>query len=236
MVLYQLDLTRIIQVYIVQLGMGIIYFIIGLMILKRDTKRLNQLFATFYLLSASATIINVIYASIFINPVVKILHFITYFLFCFAIIYLLVFNLIILKSEKIFTIKKHNIIAGTYAALLFVLILIPGGIIIDKSTDWKPVWSLPFLIYALIVISCCAIIPTTYFSIQIYRKLEDKTLKKKWAFYILATFGYFAILYLSSISNFLNDPTFRLITSIAGLSLYGTAFLLYYGVGRQIEK
>ena len=225
MVLYQMDLSRFITVYIVQLGMGIIYFIIGLMILKRDTKRLNQLFATFYLLSASATIINVIYVSLFINPVVKILHFITYFLFCFAIIYLLVFNLIILKSEKIFTITKHNIIAGTYAALLFVLILIPGGIIINESTEWKPVWSLPFLIYA-----------TTYYSMKIYKKLEDKTLKKKWAFYILATFGYFAILYLSSISNFLNDPTFRLITSIAGLSLYGTAFLLYYGVGKQIER
>lgn len=235
MVLYDFEIIRFIQVYVVQLGMGIFYFFIGLVILKRDTKRLNQLFATFYILSASAAILNVIYASVFIVPAVKILHFLTYFLFCFAIIYLLIFNLIILKSEKIFTIKKHNIIAGTYAVLLFVLILIPGGITINKSTDWKPVWSLPFLIYALIVVSCCAIIPTTYFSIQVYRELEDKTVKKKWAFYILATFGYFAILYVTSISNFLNDPTFRLITSIAGLSLFGTAFLLFYGVGRQIK-
>ncbi len=235
MVLYDFDIPRFIQVYIVQLGMGIFYFLIGLVILKRDTKRLNQLFATFYLLSASATIVNVIYASIFINPAVKILHFLTYFLFCFAIVYLLIFNLIILKSEKLFTIKKHNIIAGTYAVSLLVLILIPGGITINKSTDWKPVWSLPFLIYALIVISC-SIIPTTYFSIQIYRELEDKIVKKKWAFYILATLVYFAILYLASISNFLNDPTFRLITSFAMLSLFATAYLLYYGVGKQIGE
>ena len=215
MVLFQFDIARFIQVYVVQLGMGIFYFIIGLMILKRDTKRLNQLFATFYILSASAAIINVIYASIFIIPVVKYLHFLTYFLFCFAIVYLLIFNLIILKSEKLFTIKKHNIIAGTYAVSLLILILIPGGITINKSTNWKPVWSLPFLIYALIVISC-AIIPTTYFSIQVYRELEDKFVKKKWAFYIIATLIYFAILYVASISNYLNDPTFRLITSIAG--------------------
>ena len=235
MLLYEIDIPRIIQVYIVQLGMGIFYFFIGLKILKRDTKRLNQLFATFYILAASAAVINVIYASLFINPAVKILHFLTYFLFCFAIVYLLIFNLIILKSEKLFTIKKHNIIAGTYAVSLLVLILIPGGITINKSTDWKPVWSLPFLIYALIVISC-AIVPTTYFSIQIYIELEDKIVKKRWAFYILATLIYFAILYLASISNFLNDPTFRLITSIAGLSLFATAYLLYYGVGKQIGE
>ncbi|TFG22455.1 MAG: hypothetical protein EU529_10440 [Promethearchaeota archaeon] len=235
MVLFEFDIPRFIQVYIVQLGMGIFYFLIGLVILKRDTKRLNQLFATFYILAASASIINVIYASIFINLVVKILHFLTYFLFCFAIVYLLIFNLIILKSEKLFTIKKHNIIAGTYAVSLLVLILIPGGITINKSTDWKPVWSLPFLIYALIVISC-AIIPCFYFAVKIYKKLEDKALKKKWAFYILATLIYFAILYVASISNFLNDPTFRLITSIAGLSLFATAYLLYYGVGKQIGE
>ncbi|MFX1394652.1 MAG: hypothetical protein ACFFAH_13915 [Promethearchaeota archaeon] len=236
MVLYQMDIARFITVYIVQLGMGIIYFIIGVVILKRDTKRLNQLFSTFYLLAASATILNVIYASLFINPAVKILHFITFFLFCFAIIYLLIFNLILLKSEKIFTIKKHNLIAGIYAVLLLVLILIPKGITIDESTNWRPVWSLPFLIYALIVVSSCAVIPTTYYSIQIYKKFEDDVLKKKWAYYILATFGYFAILYLSSISNFLNDPNFRLFTSIVGLLLYATAFLLYYGVGRHIKK
>jgi len=235
MIFFQFDISRFIQVYVVQLGMGIFYFFIGLKILKRDTKRLNQLFATFYILAASAAVINVIYASLFINPAVKILHFLTYFLFCFAIVYLLIFNLIILKSEKLFTIKKHNIIAGTYAVSLLVLILIPGGIIINESTDWKPVWSLPFLIYALIVISC-AIVPTTYFSIQVYIELEDKIVKKRWAFYILATLIYFAILYLASISNFLNDPTFRLITSIAGLSLFATAYLLYYGVGKQIGE
>ena len=238
MVLCQMDLARFITVYIVQLGMGIIYIIFGLIILKRDTKRLNQIFSTFYLLSASATIVNVIYVSFTINPLVKILNFVTYYLFCFAIVYLLVFTLIVLKSEKVFTVKKHNLIAVIYGGLLLGLAPIGwyGGITIDASTDWRPVWSLAFLLYALIVISVCAIIPTLYYSIQVYKKFEDETIKKKWAYYILAIIIHFAILYLSSISNYLNDPSFRLLTSIAGLTLFATAFLLYYGVGRQMEK
>ena len=236
MVLFQMDPARFITVYIVQLGMGIIYFLIGLLILKRDTKRLNQLFATFYLLSASATIINVIYVSLTINPWVKYLHILTFYLFCFAIVYLLIFNLILLKSEKVFPIKKHNLIALIYGGLLFGLVFIPKGVTIDASTEWRPVWSLPFLIYALVVLTCCATVPTTYYSLQVYKKLENEELKKRWAFNIVAILGYFAILYLTSVSNYLNNPTFRLITSIAGLSLFVTAYLLFYSVGRQIEK
>ncbi len=238
MVFCQIDTARFITVYIVQLGMGIIYIIFGLMILKRDTKRLNQLFSTFYLLAASATIINVVYVSFTINPLVKILHFITFYLFCFAMVYLLVFTLIVLKSEKVFTVKKHNLIAVIYGGLLLGLGPIGwyGGITIDASTDWRPVWSLAFLLYALIVFSVCAIIPTLYYSIQVYKKFEDEIIKKKWTYYILAIMDYFIILYLTSISNYLNNPSFRLITSIAGLTLFATAFLLYYGVGKQIEK
>jgi len=232
----QMDIARFITVYIVQLGMGIIYFLIGLFILKRDTKRLNQLFSTFYLLSASATFINVIYVSLTVNPVVKYLHFLTYYLFCFAIVYLLIFNLILLKSEKVFSIKKHNLIALIYGGLLFGLVFIPKGVTIDASTEWKPVWSLPFLIYALVVVTCCGTVPTTYYSLQVYKKLESEELKKRWAFNIVAILGYFAILYLTSVSNYLNNPTFRLITSIAGLSLFVTAYLLFYSVARQIEK
>ncbi|HEY0089759.1 MAG TPA: hypothetical protein VGB37_13005, partial [Candidatus Lokiarchaeia archaeon] len=71
MVLFEMDVVRFIQIYIVQLGMGIVVVFIGLLILKRSTKRLNQIFATFYLLVAAATITNVIYASLTIRWVVK---------------------------------------------------------------------------------------------------------------------------------------------------------------------
>jgi len=74
MVLLEMDIIRFIQIYIVQLGMGIVVIFIALLILKRSTKRLNQIFATFYLLIAAATITNVIYASFTIKWVVSVLH------------------------------------------------------------------------------------------------------------------------------------------------------------------
>ena len=97
-------------------------------------------------------------------------------------------------------------------------------------------WSLPFLLYALVVITCCAVIPTTYTSLEVYKKLEDPEVKKRWVYNLVAILGYFVILYMTSFSNYLNNPSFRLATSIAGLFLFVTAYLLYYSVGREIEK
>lgn len=234
--LFQLDTARFLTVYVVQLGMGIVYFIMGLIILKRDTKRLNKIFSSFYIISASATFVNVIYVSLTVNPLVMYLHIITVYLFCFATINLLIFNLILLKSEKVFDRQKQNIVIVIYGVLLLGLFFIPNGVTIDASTEWKPVWALSFLIYSIIIVTSFSTFPVTYYSIKVYKEIDDKELRKKWAFNIISILVYFAIFYLTSISNYLNNPTFRLVTSIAGLSLYATAYLLYYSVGRQIEK
>ena len=239
MVLYQMNLARFVNVYFVMLGIGIVYFIFSILILKRSRKRLNQLFSTFYILAASGTVVNVIYASLFVNPLVKILHFITMFLYLLSPIYLLIVCLIILKSEKVVSKSKQNIIAFIYGALLMVLAPIAffmDGVIIDESTNWKPVWSLLFTMYALILISLFIIIPFIYLSTKIYKEFEDKILRKRWLFFNLGVLPYFGYAYIIMISNLLNDPTFRIITSIVGLSLYAAAFLLYYGIGRQIKK
>jgi len=238
MIFVQMDIVRFIQIYVVQLGMGIVYFFYGLLILKRSTKRLNQVLSFFYVSAASATIINVIYASLAIRWLVKVLHFVTYFLFCYAPLFLLVFCLIIYKSETVVTVKNINIIVWSYFFLLAILAPIAwfaDGIIIDESTSWKPVWNLPFLLYALILLSLYIVIPLTYLLIKVYISFNEAELKRRWLFFTLGVLPYFAILYLTSISNFLNDPTFRLIASIAGLSLFATAFLLYYGVVRQLK-
>lgn len=71
---------------------------------------------------------------------------------------------------------------------------------------------------------------------KIYGKFEDKILRKRWLLFNLGMLPYFGMMYVLSISNYLNDPGFRLLTSIVGLSLYLSAFFLYYGIGRQIKK
>ncbi|MBD3255516.1 MAG: hypothetical protein GF383_10505 [Candidatus Lokiarchaeota archaeon] len=236
MVLFQFDPVRIFQIYVIQLGMGIVYYLIALLILKRDTKRLNQIFSAFYISSASATVVNVIYAPLTTNPTVLVLHFITFYLFAFAWIFLLIFSLILLKSEKVITTNKQFLLILIYGGLLLILAFIPDGIKIDATTDWKPAWSLLFYLYALILVNIFGIIPTAYFSIKIYKKFEDPLLRKKWAYYFLGVAIYFIVFNSTILSNFLNNPIYRLINSLIGLTLFPTAYLLYYGVGRQIQK
>jgi len=236
-----MDMTRFIQVFIIQLGMGIVFLIFGISILRRDRKRLNQIFSFWYLMTAAGTIVNVIYVALIsfsfkINPLIKYLHLATAYLLLYAPLYLLVVSLIIYKSEKVITIRTNNIIALTYAVLLFGIFLIPGGARIDETTDWIPVWSLTLAVYALTLVTVFVIIPFIYFSMKIYGDFEDVILKKRWALFNLGMIPYFIELYLLPVSNYLNDPVFRTITAIVGLSMFASAFLFYYGIGRQINK
>ena len=241
MVFFQMDMARFIQVYIVQLGMGIVFLIFGILILRRDRKRLNQIFSFWYLMTAAGTIVNVIYVSLIyfsfkINPLIKYLHLATAYLLLYAPLYLLIVCLIIFKSEKVITVRTNNIIAFTYAVLLFGIFLIPGGARIDETTEWMPIWSLPLTIYVLTLVTVFVIIPFIYFSMKIYGEFEDDILKKRWVLFNLGMIPYLIELYLLPISNYLNDPLFRTITSIVGLSMFASAFLFYYGIGRQIKK
>ncbi|HEY0089757.1 MAG TPA: hypothetical protein VGB37_12995 [Candidatus Lokiarchaeia archaeon] len=232
----QMDLARIITIYVVYLGMAIFNMFLIFLVLRRDTKKLNKIFCGFYLCSAIGLIINVIYAPLEVNPLVLILHFITYYLFCLAFCFLLIFNLILLKSEKILTSKKQLIIFVVYSALLMALVFIPNGIVIDDTTGWKPTYSLIFFIYAISIVSCIGIIPIVHYSIEIYKTFEDKIIRKRWKMYFIGMFIYFVVFYLTSISNYLNIQSFRVFISIISLLLFGAIVLVYLGVGRQLAK
>lgn len=235
--LQTMDLARFIQIFIIQLSIGgIYYFIIAYLILRRSTKRLNQIFAMFFITVALGTVVNVIYAPLTTNPLVLILHILTYFLLCFGQIFLLVFGLMILKSEKIITTSKQLLMILVFAALLSVFFIIgmTGGVQIDASTDWKPVWNLTFFLYAILICTFVAIIPTIYFSLKIYNQFEDPQLKKKWKYYLIGTCFYYFVWFGTSLSNFLNIAAFRTMWSLIALVVIISTYLIYYGVGKQI--
>ncbi|MHA1291572.1 MAG: hypothetical protein ACTSQJ_02760 [Promethearchaeota archaeon] len=240
MLYVEMTTSRVIQVFVVQLGMGIVYLLIALLILKRDRKRLNQIFSAFYLTIAAATIVNVIYVAIELNPIVSILHFITVYLFFLGPAFLLIFNLILLKSEKVIDNKKQILIIGGYSVILFITMILtatlPDQMQINEDTGWVPVWGLTFVFTLLITYTIIALIPVTITSIQVFSKFEDTQLKKKWMFFILSVFILFIYFYFVPLRNASSDETFRNMVSYLGLMLYVTAFMLYYGVGRQIQK
>ncbi|TFG16001.1 MAG: hypothetical protein EU535_00135 [Promethearchaeota archaeon] len=237
MVIYQLDTARIIQVYIVQGLIGVFFLYLTYLILKRDTKRLNIIFSCFYIIAAAGVFINFIYAPLTIESVILVLYYITIFCFLFAPIFLIIVELILLKSEKVITTKKQILLILIYGVLLFGMVFIPNGVTINASTNWKPVWSIPYFVYTVLILSIGAVIPGLYFSVQIYHQFEDEKIKKKWGYFMIGIIGLYVLVYGTLISNTLNNDTFRLAWSIVSLILITIPpYMLYYGIGKQIEK
>jgi len=235
-----MSFTRFITIYIVQ-GIVFVFFIfLAYQILKRDTKRLNLIFAGFYITISAGLFVNFIYGPITDLNTVYLLNFITNFLLFYAPIFLTIFSLILLKSEKVITAGKQYLILIVYGALLAVLIIFPWnnseiGIMIStpQSSPW---WSIPFFLYAVIVISVLCIIPNLVLSFQILKKFEDEQLKKKWKRYIIGLIFLYIFTYGLMISNMLNNATFRLGMGLISiiLNLIGS-FLVYKGVGQKID-
>ena len=228
-----LDLSRFIQVFIVQGVAGLFYLFIGYKIIKRDRKGTNIILSTYYFLIAIGAILNIIYVNIFNETIALVLHFTTYYLFCLSLIFLLLFVLILFKSEEIITFNKQVTIFTIFALLLIVLWFIPGGIKLNE-VSWKPEWSGSFFIYSIVISSSITIGPTIYISSKLYRSFQKDVLKKKWIFFLVGIFGYFYLYYGTSLSNSLADPTIRLIWSIISLPTLITIYFIYYGVAKQL--
>ncbi|TXT67367.1 MAG: conserved membrane protein of unknown function [Promethearchaeota archaeon] len=237
MVLESFDLIRFIRLYVIQLGVGGIYFLlITFLILRRSKKQMNQIFSGAFISFALGTIINVIYASIKQPFLVKVLHISTYFLFCFSFCFLLLFNLIILKSSEIINRKKQLLTLTLWALVLSGLFIIGllGGVSIDATTGWKPEWELSFFLYGILICYSFMIIPTLYVSIQIYKLLNTEVLIKRWRFFIIGLVIFYFLWTGTSIENLIQNTTFESIWGILSLIAFIGVYFLYYGVGKQL--
>jgi len=243
MVLYQLENPiRVITIYGAQ-GLVFAWFAyLAYRILKRDRKRLNLIFSGFYLSVVVGTIFNFIYGPIANEQVVLILNYFTNFGAFYAPIFFVVFNLILLKSEKIINPTKQILIFTGYSIYMFCMIffVLAGegwGVTLNATTDWTPVWHLPFFLYVFLGVTILTIIPLLYLSFQIYKKFEDEQLKKKWKYFIFGIIAFIIFMYTIFFSNFLNNSTVRTFIGPIGvvLALIG-GYMMYTGVGRQLEK
>ena len=229
-----MDLARFIQIFVVQGLIGFFYLFMAIKILSRNRNRLNLYLSLFYFTIGVAVIINMIYANLRTESIVLLLHFITLYLFSFAQVFIVVFLMILLKSENIIKPKIQIFLIVSFGILLLGLWFIPNGITINVSTDWKPVWSWTFLIYYYILCTAITVVPSLYISFRIYFNLENERLKKKWMCFIFGLAIYYFLYYGTSLSNTLNVQTFRNLWSILSLLTLPTIFLIYYGVGRQL--
>jgi hypothetical protein len=240
MILTELTLTRIITVYGAQGFLFIFSLYLAYRIISRENKKLNYIFAAFYIFEAIGLIINFIYAPIPDPAIVKILNFITNFFSFYAPIFLLVFILILLRSEKAITPRIQIAIFLIYGIALFSMIFIayiPELGVTIHTPSGAPQWGLAFFLYLTIIVSIFSTIPTLYFSWRIYTQFEDQKLKDRWRYFLGGCIVLYGFLYSIFINN-TTDPNsaIRTIIAVIGLILTVSAsVLLYYGVGRQLD-
>jgi hypothetical protein len=236
---YQMTPTRFITVYVVQ-GLMCVYFAyLAIKILTRDTKRLNVIFSGFYICNVISLVINFIYAPITEQLVVLVMHSITTFFAFFSPIFILIFELMLKSPEKRFTTKKQALFltgyGGLLTSMLIFLFIEDWGVEIGPP-DWTPHWMTPFFIYLVSIVSICVVAPSFFISYQIYKKFDDHQLKRKWEYFIIGLGAFYACAYGIFISNFLNISIFRTIIGIVALILIiSGGYLMYIGVGRQLE-
>lgn len=245
--LLDVDIVRIILVYVIQ-GVVVIYFsILAYQIIKRKRQRLNLIFSAFFTCVIIGNILNMIYAvlPLHLEELIEILHFLTLFFVFFAIIFIPIVNMIILESTLIYSVKRQNRHIMFYGLLLFFGMLIL--ILLQDVFDWQvglkidpsgyPRWSLVFFLYVISITSSFAIIPIIYTNWRIYKSFQTKELKKKWLYYFIGSLGVFSIAYSIMIANLLGNtiPWFRLIISIFGISIIIWVHLMYYGIGSKLK-
>jgi hypothetical protein len=236
--LYQMSITRFFTIYIAQGIVFAVFLYLAIKILRRDKKRLNIIFAGFYISPVIGFFINFLYGPMTYVPLILFLNYLTNFGIFYSPIFLVVFDLILLKSEKVINTAKQALILVVFGVVMFCMIffiITPGyGVTLDENLS--PVWSLPFFWY-LTGAELIVTITIFYLSLLIYKKFQDETLKQKWKSFIYGFLCLTVFMYGVFLSNTLNNPTFRIGMGLTGIILaIISAFLIYRGVGRQLEK
>jgi hypothetical protein len=123
---------------------------------------------------------------------------------------------------------------------MIFFIYTPGwGVTINASSEWAAEWHLPFFLYLTIGETVLAVIPILYLSFKVYNKFEDEQLKRKWKNFIYGFCGLLIFLYGIFISNFLASFDINVRLVMGGIGIISgiiAGYLMYNGVGRQLEK
>lgn len=200
-----------------------------------------MVFSAFYFSEAIGLIINFIYAPLEVWLAVKILNSLTNFFSFYAVMFLLVFVLIVSKSEAVFgRLKQHIVLlvsGAAYFSSIFIAFIPELGVNITEATNFTPNWGLLFFLYLVIITTIFATIPTLYYIIKIYNDFEAEGLRKRWRFFFWGIILLYIFLYSIYVRNtFFPGTIFSTILALIGFILVlSGSIAIYYGVGRQLE-
>ena len=234
--LIDLDLNRIIQLFFLHGALIALFLYLSFKILQRNIKRINLLFSLFYLTNCLAVILNMVYALLFVNPLVLILAYSTVYLVCYAPVFILLIMIELSHSNPDFKSSKLVLIALIYTlSLSSIYFFLPlGGITINYSTNWYPIWSSNFLIFVLFFLSFGILAPTFYLAFKVYAKFKDETLRKRWIYFLVSFAGFMFYVYANFISNYVLGDIAYILMTIAFIILVPSILITYYSIGKRL--
>jgi len=237
--LFQIDFSRIFLIFVIDMIMAIFFFSLGWSIIKRRRNRLNTTFSGFYISIALGMIVNAAY--VIINeifrsePLALLLNYISAFLIFYGPIFMLATNRILIHSEAAYSLKSEIKLLILYAFGLGLMIIFYffDGIQFSEATNWRPVWSLPYLIYIIIIVSSFTTIPTIFSSFKILGVMEDKMMRKRWIRLMIGLLGLYVYQYLGFLMNYVNSDSLRTIGSLYAATVILWVWLIYKGVKKE---
>jgi len=237
-----INTSRFITIYIIYLIICVLFFYLGIKIIKRNPKsHLNRILSTFYIITSIALIINFIYPLITdpaLQDLINIMNILVIYLICLALGFLLLFIFILYRPYSLISTKKQKIFILLYGLICLGLFFIPKGVevrILSDGTQNPPVWSFQFTAYVLVLILSTMIL-LIFTCLKIFKTFKSKILVKRIKYFLVGILIFYYIAIGAAISNYLNIEIIREIYTISGFSVIIGAIFLYYSVGYSLRK
>ncbi|MHA1821318.1 MAG: hypothetical protein ACTSU2_10535 [Promethearchaeota archaeon] len=236
-----MDTLRFIIIYIVDILYGVSYLIIGLKILSRRTNPGNIILKKYlfaYYISIFITFcLNAVYAAIYNEIIVELLHTITIFIGLLGSVLLNMFNLIVYKSVQIFNKDKQKDYFLKYFLLILIIhIIFFANIEINETTSWKPKWNL-IAFLSMILLIFILMVNYYYYAIKILFSIRNIVLKKRWIFYMLGISFTYIWEIATGFNNFLfNNKIAVYIFLICLLASFFSPIFVYYGLIKELNN
>ncbi|MBY9008904.1 MAG: hypothetical protein KGD74_03450 [Candidatus Lokiarchaeota archaeon] len=236
--LNQISPTRIILVFGLQPVFVFFFLYIAYLIFKRKITQATKVLLIFYILTGFGLIFNMVAVLITLTKI-EWISFLSYAIMSYFVfipqIFLVLFILKLLNNPVGFNKKKQNIYFILFCIITLLIIMIPGGITVNESTNWAPRYSWVFLIIVYIFYSSFIFIPILVNLIKLLKTFEDKSLRRRLLLFSYGTIGVMIGVYGAALYNAWDEPTYRLIWSLIQLFLIPTSSLLiYYGIGKNL--
>ncbi len=205
MIFQNAELMRMMVIFAGQPFIVGLYLFLGIKVIRKNPILSGRLFASYYFMIASAGILNIVYALIFDENIVKSLNFLTNLFADLSPIMILVAQLVLYKRFKF---KKGITYLLTYLLLsmsfMYILTFFFDGVVINASTFWRPSWGV-FFYLSVLAIMIIPIAINIVFSVKIYRIIPIGALesRKRWRYYMVGTIGSYSYLIFFNTFNVL---------------------------------